>query len=76
MQSDLLVIKKVNSELSSRLVNMECQYLANVQYSRRECLDVAGIPKDVEQKVIEGKELSVLEKVGCEIDPDSNEDTY
>ena len=76
MQSDLLVIKKVNSELSSRLVNMECQYLANVQYSRRECLDVAGIPKDVEPKVIEGKELSVLEKVGCEIDPDNNEDTY
>ena len=36
MQSDLVVTKKVDLELSSRLVNMECQCLANVQSSKRE----------------------------------------
>ena len=65
LQSDLLVTKKVNSELFSRLVNMECQCWANVQYSRRECLEVVGIPREVEQKDVEVKMLHVLEKVGC-----------
>ena len=40
MQSDLLVTKKVNFELPSRLVNMEHQCWANTQYLRRECLNI------------------------------------
>ena len=76
LQSDLLVTKDVNSELSSRLVNMERQCWANAQYSRRECLEVVGIPKEVEQKDLEGKVLSVLEKDGCKIDPDNIEDCH
>ena len=35
MQSDLSMRKKVNSELSSRLVNMECQCSENGQYSSK-----------------------------------------
>ena len=50
IQSDLIVTKKLNSELSSRLVNVERQHWANTQYSRRERLEVVGIPKEVEQK--------------------------
>ena len=77
LQSDLLVTKKVNSELSSRLLKMEHQCWANAQYSRRgECLEVVGIPKEVEQKDLEGKVLSVLEKVSCKIDPDNIEDCH
>ena len=63
LQSDLLVTKKMNSELSIRLVNMEHQRWANAQYSRRDCLEVVGIPREVEQKDLEDKVLSVLEKV-------------
>ena len=61
-QSELLVTNKVNSELTSRLVNMERQCWANAQYLRRKCLEVAGIPKEIEQKELESKVLSVLEK--------------
>ena len=69
--------ENVNSELSSRLVNMESQCLANnAQYSSRECLEVVGIPKEVEQKDLEGKVLSVLEKVGFEIDPHNIENCH
>ena len=68
--------KKGNTELSSRLVNMERQCWANAQYSRRECLEVVGNPKEVEQKDLEGKVLSVLEKVGCKIDADNIEDCH
>ena len=46
---------------------MERQCWANAQYSRRECLEVVGIPRGVEQKDLESKVLSVLEKVGCKI---------
>ena len=73
LQSELLVTKKLNSELSSRLVNMERQCRANAQYSRRECLEVVGVPRKVEQKDLESKVLSVLEKVGCKINPDNIE---
>ena len=48
LQPDLLVTKKVNSELSSWLVNMERQCWANAQCLRREYLEVVGIPREVE----------------------------
>ena len=76
LQSDHLITKKVNSELSSRLVNMERQRWTNAQYWKRECLELVSIPKGVEQKDLEGKVLSVLEKVGCKIDPDNIEDCH
>ena len=76
LQYELLLTKKVNSELYSRLVNMERQCWANAQYSRRECLEVVGIPREVEQKDLESKVLSVLEKVGCKINPDNIEDCH
>ena len=75
MQSDLVVTKKVNSEFSSRLVNMERQCWANAQYLSMECLEVVGIA-EVEQKDLEGKVLPVLEKVGCKIDPNEIEDCH
>ena len=74
--SDLLVTKKVETHLSSMLVNMECQCLANAQCSKRECLEVVGIPIEAEQKDLEGKVLSVLEKVGCKIDPANIDDCH
>ena len=76
MQCDLVVAKKVTSELHSRLASMECQCWANAHYLRRECLEIVVIPKEVEQNDLEGKVLSVLEKVGCRIDPDNIEDCH
>ena len=48
-QSDLLVTKKVNLELSSRQVNMDHKRWANAQYSRRECLEVVGMEGKVKR---------------------------
>ena len=47
-------------------MDMERQCWANVQYSRRECLQVAGI-HCVSNKNLESKVLEVFSKVGCEI---------
>ena len=40
--------KQVSTLLSSRLVSMKRQCWLNAQYSRRECLDIVGIPSEVE----------------------------
>ena len=55
LKSEFSVTKQVNSLLSHRLVNMERQCLAYVLYSRRQCLDIIGIPIEVEADGKRGK---------------------
>ena len=43
LEAELVVNKRVKSKLCKRIVSMDCQCWANAQYSRRECLEVAGI---------------------------------
>ena len=68
LQAELVVTKRVNSELCKRIVTVECQRWANAPYSRRECLEVAGIPRQVDDKNLETKVLSIFQKIGCTID--------
>ena len=67
LQSELAVSQQVNSLLSDRLTNMERQCWANAQYTRRECLDVVGIPSEVGPDVLEEKVLNIFGKLGCDI---------
>ena len=69
LESEQSVIEQVNSLLSRRLVNMEFQCWANAQYSIRECLDIIGIPNEVETDVLEEKVVNVFQKLGCNIPP-------
>lgn len=50
----------MNSLLSDRLTNMERQCWANALYSRRECLDVIGIPSEVDANVLKEKVLKIF----------------
>ena len=71
LQSELTVAKQVNSVLSERLASMERQCWANVQYSRRECLELAGVPGSASDDDLEEKVLKVFEgilKVGCPVE--------
>ena len=52
-QSEVTVVKQVNSVLSERLVSMERQCWANAQYSRRECLELVGAPCSVSDENLE-----------------------
>ena len=38
LESEINIVKKVNTLLNKRVIDMETQYWANAQYSRRECL--------------------------------------
>ena len=73
LESELIVTKKVNSELQKHGVDLERQCWANAQYSRQECLELASIPSTVAQDELEGKVVDILNKVGSIVDNDKIE---
>ena len=67
LESELPVTKQVNYLLLRRHVNMERQYWTNAQYSRKEYLNIIGIPSEVEADILEEKVVKIFEKLGCNI---------
>ena len=67
MESELSVVKNINNLLSKRLVYMERQCWANAQYSRRECLELVGIPQSVKDDNLEEVVTQIVNKVGINI---------
>ena len=61
------IVRKMKTLLNNRVIDMERQYWVNAQYSGGECLEVAGIPRDVSNENLESKVLEFFSKVGCEI---------
>ena len=68
LYAELVVTKRVNSELCKRIVRVERQCWANAQSSRRECLEVAEIPRQVDDQNLETKVLSIFQKTDCTFD--------
>ena len=73
LESQLLVRKNFNSLLQQRGIDLGRQCWANAQYSRRDWLEVPGIPEPVEQNELEDKVLRIFKKVGCDILSDNIE---
>ena len=76
LQSELSIAKRVNTELTKRTVTLERQCWANAQYSRKECVEVVGIPRQVDDKHLEAKVLSIFQKFGCTIAPEFIDDCH
>ena len=55
LEGELALSKNISELLSDRLVYMESQCWANAQYSRRECVEVAGTPQSVPASDLEKK---------------------
>ena len=55
LESEINIVKKVNTLLNKRVIDMERQCWVNAQYLRRQCLEVAGIPCDVSNENLESK---------------------
>ena len=70
------VTRNINSKLSEKLVTMQRSCYASKQCSRRECLDILGIPASVDDKDLESNVLEILEKIGVPIDPTLVEDCH
>ena len=54
----------------TRLSTLERQCGVNVQYSRRECLDIVCILREVPGEVLEEKALNIFGKLACDTSPD------
>ena len=48
----------------------------NAQYSRRECLEVDEMPRQVDDKNLETKVLSIFQKIDCKINPTFIDDCH
>ena len=61
----MAIVKNVNNKLVERVVATERQCWENAQYSRRDTLEVVGIPMSVRDNVLEQKVL--IQEIGMDI---------
>ena len=52
LESDLAISRYVNNQLTNQLILVERKCWANKQYSRRECLEISGIPESSMTKLV------------------------
>ena len=66
-------MKKVNDDLVKQLSSVERQCWKNAQYSRRECVEVVGIPSLVEHDQFEPTVCRIMHHIGENISRDKIE---
>ena len=76
LESELIVARQVNNKLKEHIVSLERQCWSNSQYSRRECLEITGIPDKTDQKDLENTALNIFRKLDVEIDSSNIEDCH
>ena len=70
LESDVIITKQVNTKLCDKMKFLERQCWANEQYSKRECLEISGVPESVTDKNYEGKVMKLLETIDVAVHPD------
>ena len=73
LESEVSITKNTNTLLQKRVVDLERECWANAQYSRRECLELVGIPASLSHDSLEDKVLNVFDKMGCHIQKENVE---
>ena len=76
LKSDFSATRIENNSLNERLIALERQCWVNAQYSRRECLEIAGIPSSVSDKDLKEVVCKVITKAGVDITADDIEDCH
>ena len=74
LESELSVARQVNNKLKEHIVSLERQCWSNSQYSRRECLEITGIPVKTNQKDLENTALDIFRKLDVETDSSNIEE--
>ena len=67
LEADVAMVRNINSKLVERVVATERQCWDNTQYSRRDTLEVVGIPMSVRDNVLEQKVCDVIQEIGVDI---------
>ena len=76
IESELSVPKNINSKLHERVVALERQCRGNNQCSRRECLEITGVPDSVSNDDLEETTIKVFDKLDLAIDHSNIEDCH
>ena len=76
VESSLVVTKTVNNELLKRVTSLERGLHSQEQYSRRECLEVVGIPSSVDDKNLQSTACRILGEFDIVCDSKDIEDFH
>ena len=68
VKADVAIVKNVNEKLVNLLIKTERQCWANAHYSRRECLEVIGIPTSIPNDSLEANITKVFDKLGVHVE--------
>ena len=68
VEADVAIVKNVNERLVNQLIKTEWQCLANIQYLRRECLEVVIIPTSIPNDLLEANVSKVFDKLGVHVE--------
>ena len=63
LEPDIAVVRTVNNRLVERVVKTERQCWENAQYSRRDTLEIIGIPNSICNSVLEETVRRVVKKI-------------
>ena len=69
LESDLEISRNINNKLVEQVTRLERKCWENEQYSRRECIEISGIPQSIEQIDLERTVLNVFDKIDVTVDP-------
>ena len=67
LEAGVAIVRNGNSKLVERVVASERQCWENAQYSRRDTLEVVGIPMSVRDNALEQKICDVFQEIGVDI---------
>ena len=73
LESDLEISRNVNNKLVDQVTRLERKCWQSEQYSRRECIDISGIPQSIEQIDLEKTVVKVFDKIDAPVDPQNIE---
>ena len=76
LESELSISSSVNSNLCDRVTSLERPCWANNQYTRRECLEITGLPENTENGNLEDLTLKILNEIDVNIDSRNVEDCH
>ena len=69
LESTLKISQNVNNKLQERIINLERETSSNAQYSRRECIEIAGIPDSVSNNDLEDKVCEIFQAIDVNVKP-------
>ena len=69
IRSDLTVVKNVNAKLEERIISLEKSQAKSEQYSRRNNIELSGIPNDIPEDNLEKVVIDICHDSDVEIEP-------